>query len=55
MKVEITRAEVERIILAHLNGLIPNQNFNLVEGGCYRDLPSSVTISTVKVEEDATQ
>jgi hypothetical protein len=54
MKVEITRAEVERIILAHLNGLIPNQNFNTVEGGSYRDLPSSVTIST-KVEEDAAQ
>jgi hypothetical protein len=55
MKVEITRAEIERIILAHLNGLIPNQNFNMVEGGSYRDLPSSVIISTVKVEEDATQ
>jgi hypothetical protein len=55
MKVEITRAEVERIILAHLNSLIPNQNFNTVEGGSYRDIPSCVTISTVKVEEDAAQ
>ena len=55
MKVEITRAEVERIILAHLNGLIPNQNFNTVEGGSYRDIPSCVTISTVKVEENAAQ
>jgi hypothetical protein len=53
MKVEITRAEVERIILAYLNGLIPNQNFNTVDGGGYRDLPSSVTISTVKVEDHA--
>jgi hypothetical protein len=54
MKVEITRAEIERIILAHLNGLIPNQNFNTVEGASYRDLPSSVTVSS-KEEKDATQ
>jgi hypothetical protein len=54
MKVEITRAEIERIILAHLNGLIPNQNFNTVEGSSYRDLPSSVVISS-KVEADAAQ
>lgn len=54
MKVEITRAEIERIILAHLNGLIPNQNFNTVEGSSYRDLPGSVFVSS-KVEEDAAQ
>ncbi len=46
MKVELTRAEVERIILAHLNGLIPGQNFNTVEGSSYRDLPSSIVVST---------
>jgi hypothetical protein len=55
MKVELTRAEIERIILAHLNGLIPNQNFNTVEGASYRDLPSSVVVSSLKVEEDAAQ
>jgi hypothetical protein len=54
MKVEITRAEIERIILAHLNGLIPNQNFNTVEGSSYRDLPSSIVVSS-KEEKDAAQ
>jgi hypothetical protein len=53
MKVELTRAEVERIILAHLNGLIPGQEFNTVEGSSYRDLPSSIVVSTK--EKDAAQ
>ena len=54
MKVELTRAEVERIILAHLNGLIPGQDFNTVEGSSYRDLPSSIVVS-FKAPEDAAQ
>jgi hypothetical protein len=51
MKVELTRAEIERIILAHLNGLIPGQDFNTVEGASYRDLPSSIIVSSLEVEE----
>tara|TARA_R110000868_G_scaffold133373_1_gene344943 strand:- start:377 stop:544 length:168 start_codon:yes stop_codon:yes gene_type:complete len=55
MKVELTRAEIERIVLVHLNGLIPNQNFNTVEGTSYRDLPNSVVVFSLNVEEDAAQ
>ena len=54
MKVELNRSEIERIILAHMNGLIPNQNFNTVEGASYRDLPSSIVVFS-KVEENAAQ
>jgi hypothetical protein len=54
MQVELNRAEIERIILAHLNGLIPNQNFNTVEGASYRDLPSSIVVFS-KAEENAAQ
>jgi hypothetical protein len=54
MKIELTRAEIERIILAHINCLIPDQDFNTVDGTSYRDLPSSVVVSN-KAEEDAAQ
>jgi hypothetical protein len=54
MKIELTRAEIERIILAHLNALIPGQDFNTVEGSSYRDLPSSIVVS-FKAPEDAAQ
>lgn len=53
MKIELTRAEIERIILAHLNCLIPDQDFNHVEGSSYRDLPNSIMVS--KKEQDAAQ
>jgi hypothetical protein len=53
MKIEFTRAEIEDIILAHVNGLIPGQDFNTVEGSSYRDLPSSIVVSTK--EKDAAQ
>jgi hypothetical protein len=55
MKIEFTRAEIERIVLAHINGLIPNQNFNTVEGASYRDLPDRIIVSSLKVEENAAQ
>jgi len=53
MKIELTRAEVERIILAYINAALPGQDFNTVEGPSYRDLPSSIVV--FKVEKDATQ
>jgi hypothetical protein len=54
MKVELTRAEIERIILAHLNGLIPGQDFNTVEPTGYRSMPDGFVVST-KEEKDAAQ
>ena len=53
MKVEFTRAEIERIVLAHINGLIPGQNFDTFESNGYRLMPDTFTVSTK--EEDAAQ
>lgn len=53
MKIEFTRAEIERIILAYVNAALPGQDFNTVGGSSYRDLPSSVVVS--KEEKDAAQ
>ena len=57
MKIELTRAEIERIILAHLNALIPGERFNAVEPGAYRTMPDSLIVSFkgFKAPEDATQ
>ena len=46
MKVEFTRAEIERIVLAYINGLIPGQNFNAFESTGYRLMPDTFTVST---------
>ena len=54
MKIELTRAEVERIILNHVNAWFSDQRFNSVQGTSYRDLPDAIVISTKK-EEDAAQ
>ena len=64
MKIEFSRAEVERIILDHANrivGLSDPYNpakgdlFNAVEGSGYRNLPDTVTVSVITKEEDAAQ
>jgi hypothetical protein len=52
MKIEFTRAEIERIILAHVNSLIEGYGFDEVETR-YSNIPSVVTVS--KKEEDAAQ
>ena len=52
MKIEFTRAEIERIILAHANSLIEGYGFNEVET-LYSNIPSVVTVQ--KKEEDAAQ
>ena len=52
MKIEFTRAEIERIILAHANSLIEGYGFNEIETR-YSNIPTIVTIS--KKEEDAAQ
>ena len=53
MKIEFTRAEIERILLAHANSLIEGYSFNQLETR-YSSMPSSITVSK-KEEEDAAQ
>jgi hypothetical protein len=52
MKIEFTRAEIERIILLHANTLIPGYGFNETESR-YSSIPNLVTVS--KKEEDESQ
>jgi len=52
MKIEFSRAEIERIILAHANSLIEGYGFNEMEAK-YSSMPSTITVS--KKEEDAAQ
>ena len=51
MKIEFTRAEIEQIILNYVNSLLVGQRFNTVEGSSYRDLPSSIVVSTKEEDE----
>ena len=52
MKIEFSRAEIERIILDHANSLIPTADFDTINSN-YSFIPSTVTVE--KKEEDATQ
>jgi hypothetical protein len=52
MKIEFTRAEIERIILAHANTLIEGYGFNEIDTR-YSNIHTIVTVS--KKEEDAAQ
>jgi hypothetical protein len=51
MKLEFTRAEIERIILDHANKLIPSAEFNHVKDIDYRGLPHAVIVE----KQDAPQ
>tara|TARA_R110002126_G_scaffold82826_8_gene202729 strand:- start:88 stop:243 length:156 start_codon:yes stop_codon:yes gene_type:complete len=51
MKIEFTRAEVERILLDHANGLIQYANFDSVKTNSYRDLPDTIIVE----KKDAAQ
>ena len=44
MKIEFTRAEIERIILDHANALIPSAEFDQVKEVGYRGLPDAVIV-----------
>jgi hypothetical protein len=55
MKIELTRAEIERIILAHLNALIPGERFNAVEPGAYRTMPDSLIVSYKAPEQESAE
>ena len=52
MKIEFTRAEVEKILLDYANKMVESYGFNCVKGSSYRDLPSSIDIT--KVEDEHT-
>jgi hypothetical protein len=54
MKIEFTRAEIERIILAHANAIAPYEQFNHIEPCGYRTMPDGFVVST-KEDEDAAQ
>jgi hypothetical protein len=57
MKIEFTSAEVEAIILAHVNTIAPNAKFNSVEPTGYRSMPDGFVVSTKPKQEteDAAQ
>jgi len=53
MKIEFTRAEVEKMLLFYVSNLIPGEQFNTVEGSSYRGLPDTIVISYEKDENAA--
>jgi hypothetical protein len=57
MKIEFTSAEVERIILAHVNAIAPDAKFNSVEPTGYRSMPDGfvVFMRPKQEQEDAAQ
>jgi len=44
MKIEFTSAEVEAIILAHVNAIAPDAKFNSVEPTGYRSMPDGFVV-----------
>ena len=50
MKIEFTRAEIERIIMDYANKLIPNANFDEVRGGSYGSLPTTIVVEKKNAE-----
>lgn len=52
MKIEFTRAEVEKILLDYANKMLEGYGFNTVEGGSYRGLPESVELTKEEKNED---
>lgn len=57
MKIEFTSAEVEAIILAHVNTIAPDAKFNRVEPTGYRSMPDGFVVFVMPEQEsaDATQ
>ena len=52
MKIEFTRAEIERIILNHANSLVPTVTFSDISAR-YSSIPTSIVVATK--DEDAAQ
>jgi hypothetical protein len=44
MKITLSRAEIEKILLDYANKLIEGYGFNQVVSGTYRDVPESVDL-----------
>jgi hypothetical protein len=53
MKIEFTSAEVEVIILAHVNTIAPDAKFNSVEPTGYRSMPDGFVVFTKPEQEPA--
>ena len=53
MKIEFTSAEVEAIILAHVNTIAPDAKFNTVEPTGYRSMPDGFVVSAEPKQEPA--
>lgn len=45
MKIEFSRAEIEKILLDHANKIVEGYGFNHVEGSSYRGLPESIELT----------
>ena len=52
MKIEFTRAEVEKILLDYANKMVEGYGFNQVKGSSYRDLPSSIELTRKEEDEN---
>lgn len=57
MKIEFTRAEIERIILDYANLLVPFAGFDTIEPCGYRSMPDGfiVSMKPKQEQEDAAQ
>jgi len=53
MKIEFSRADIEKMLLLYANTLVPTETFNEVIDG-YR-LPNTVSVGVDKKEENAAQ
>ena len=52
MKIQFTRAEVEKIILDYANKMLEGYGFNSVEGSNYRGLPETIELTKEEKDED---
>ena len=55
MKITMTRAEVEKILLDYANRMIEGYGFNHVEGSSYRGLPESIELTKEENEHTSAE
>jgi len=55
MKIEFTRAEVEKILLDYANKMVEGYGFNSVEANSYTGMPSSFEITKEEDEHTSTE
>tara|TARA_R110000868_G_scaffold249135_2_gene505659 strand:+ start:1258 stop:1422 length:165 start_codon:yes stop_codon:yes gene_type:complete len=51
MKITLSRAEVEKILLDYANKMIADYGFNEVVADSYRHLPESITLAKIEPKE----